>query len=203
MSQVPASAPPAPHAAAPIREARWIPSIIVLVVMVAVIVGGYPIAEAVRPPGPVVEAGRIEVGGFTLTPPPGWTVVRQFEELAPGSQAPGVQIGRGQGAALIVAFPNQPDPAALLERYVQEVLAPQAIDAQVSDVFQVQGQLGAGVQQFYLGTFQGVEVPLEGDVTVFAGASGTGLVVDGWSGEGQYGQIQDEVHQMAATAAEA
>jgi hypothetical protein len=169
--------------------------------MSAVLVGGYPISEAVGPEGPVVEQGRIEVGGFTLTAPPGWSVVRQFEEIA-GTPAPGVQIGRGQGAALIAAYPNEPDPATLLQRYVEQVLAPQAVDAQVSDVFQVQGQLGAGVQQVYVGTFQGVEVPLEGDVTVFAGGSGTGLVIDGWSGEGQYGQFQNEVHQMAATATE-
>jgi hypothetical protein len=203
MSQVPASPPPAPHAAALARrEARWTPPIIVIVVMAAVILGGYPISEAVGPEGPEVSAGRIQVGGFTLTPPPEWTVVSQFEELAPGTAAPGVQIGRGQGAALIVAFPNEPDPATLLQRYVDQVLAPQAVDARVSEVFQVQGQLGTGVQLFYVGTFQGAEVPLEGDVTVFAGASGNGLVVDGWSGEGQYAPFQDEVHQMAATATE-
>jgi hypothetical protein len=203
MSAVPSSAPPAPHAVAPARrESRWIPPIIVLVVMAVIILGGYPISEAVGPEGPVIEGGRIEVGGFTITPPEGWQVVNQFEELTPGTPSPGVQLGRGQGAALIVAFPNQPDPAALLQRYVGEFLAPQAVDAQVSDIFQVQGSLGQGVQQAYVGLFQGVEFPLEGDVTVFAGSSGTGLLVDGWSGEGQYGQIQDDVHQMAATATE-
>jgi hypothetical protein len=65
-----------------------------------------------------------------------------------------------------------------------------------------QGQLGSGVQQAYIGTFQGVSFPLEGDVTVFVGGSGTGLVIDGWSGEGQYVQFQNEVHEMAATAVE-
>jgi hypothetical protein len=203
MSAVPSSAPPAPHAVAPARrEYRWIPPILVLVVMAAIIIGGYPISEAVGPGGPVIEGGRIEVGGFTLTPPEGWQVIEQFEELTPGTPSPGVHLGRGQGSALIVAFPNQPDPAALLERYVGEVLAPQAVDAQVSDVFQVKGDLGRGVQQAYVGLFQGVEFPLEGDVTVFAGSSGTGLVFDGWSGEGQYSQFQDDVHQMAATAKE-
>ena len=201
MSRVPASALPPPRAVAPARrEARWLPPIVVVLVMIAVIVGGYPISEAVGPEGPAVEQGRIRVGAFVLIPPPRWTLVRQFEQLSPDIPAPGVQIGRGQGAALIVAFPDEPDPATLLQRYVQEVLAPQAIDAQVSDVFELQGQLGTGVQLFYLGTFQGVEVPLEGDVTVFAGASGAGLVVDGWSGEGQYGQFQNEVHEMAAEA---
>jgi hypothetical protein len=171
-------------------------------VMAAIIIGGYPISEAVGPEGPVIEGSQVQVGGFTITPPQGWQVVEQFEELTPGTAAPGVQLGRGQAAALIVAFPNQPDPAALLRRYVEEVLAPQAVDAQVSDVSQVQGSLGQGVQQAYIGLFQGVEFPLEGDVTVFAGGSGTGLVVDGWSGEGQYSQFQDDVHQMAATATE-
>jgi hypothetical protein len=170
--------------------------------MAAIIIGGYPISEAVGPQGPVIEGGRIEVGGFAIMPPEGWQVVEQFEELIAGTPSPGVHLGRGQGAALIVAFPNQPDPEALLQRYVGEILAPQAVDAQVSDVFQVQGNLGQGVQQAYIGQFQGVEFPLEGDVTVFAGGSGTGLVFDGWSGEGQYGQIQDDVHQMAATATE-
>jgi hypothetical protein len=204
MSAVPSSAPPPSRAAAPARrEARWIPPILVVVVMAVIIVAGYPLAEAVGAQGPVVEGGRIEVGGFSITPPDGWSLVREFEELAPGTDTPGVQIGRGQGSALIVAFPNEPDPAALLQLYVSEVLAPQAVDAQVSDVFQVQGRLGPGVQQAYIGTFQGVSFPLEGDVTVFTGSSGTGLVIDGWSGEGQYGQFQNEVHEMAATATEA
>ena len=178
------------------------PPILVLVAMAAIIVGGYPLAEAVGTPGPAIGGGRVEVGGFAITPPEGWGVVRQFEELAPGTGAPGVQLGRGQGAALIVAYPNESDPATLLERYVNEVLAPQAVDARVSDVVQVQGQLGQGVQQAYIGTFQGAEFPLEGDVTVFVGGTGTGLVIDGWSGEGQYSRFRGDVHQMAATATE-
>ncbi|HJV05663.1 MAG TPA: hypothetical protein VJ868_10420 [Actinomycetota bacterium] len=50
MSRVPASALPPPRAVAPARrEARWLPPIVVVLVMIAVIVGGYPISEAVGP----------------------------------------------------------------------------------------------------------------------------------------------------------
>lgn len=202
MSAVSPGAPPPPHAVAPARrEARWFPPILVLVVMAVIILGGYVVAAAVGPErGLSVSGGQIQIGGFTVAVPDGWVVEREIEQFAEG--APAVQLARGQARALIVAFPNQPDPAALLEIYVSQILAPEAVDARVSDVFQVQGQLGPGVQQAYIGTFQGVSFPLEGDVTVFAGASGSGLVVDGWSAEGQYGTVQNEVHEMAATAGE-
>lgn len=182
--------PPPPH------ERKWIPVILLTVIILFVVFGGFFVAAGVEPPTAQRSIGPVVVGGVRFTPSPGWEVARRI----PGA-TPAIQLSRGSGNLLVVVFQAESDPAVVLDRYVEEVLTPEALNLRVSPTAETVPlpSAGTGVRRFYVGTFQDNPAPLEGDVTAMALPNGKGVAVDGWAQEGTYQQFADDVHRMVET----
>jgi hypothetical protein len=172
--------------------------IVLTMVILFVVFGGFFVAAAIDVPGRRAEAGPpVTVSGVRFGPRPGWVVARRL----PG-ETPAVQLTKGSGNLLAVVFPGEADASVALERYRDEILAPESLNLEMSsDVEPVPHPPSAGsaLRAFYVGTFQDNPSPLEGDVTAFALPSG-GVVFDGWAQEGTYQQFADDVHGMASGA---
>lgn len=186
--------PPPP----PPRERRWIPPIVLFLVILFVAFGGYFVAAGVGlEEGSGTTPASVPVGGIRFAPEPGWVLVRDVSGTTPG-----VQLTRGSGNLLVLVLPDETDPAGALEAYVEGVLRPEAMELQLAEeVEEVPMPDGiVALRRFYVGTFEDNPGPLEGDVTVFVLPGGPAVVFDGWAGEGSYREFAPEVHAMARTA---
>jgi hypothetical protein len=193
-----------PGAARPGR--RWLPTLIVLAVIAATVLGGFVVAGAL----PATEARPIVVGGtVTVRALPGWTLVRRERTTLPeptGGAVPAAftQLTRGSGALDTVALPGlgvDLDTLAIL--YRDQVLAGQLERLSVSSTLRrVTLRNGLLGERFsYIGTEPGSGAAIEGTVTVVVNRStGDGAVFDGWGPEGQLRLIADELDQMVETA---
>jgi hypothetical protein len=164
--------------------------------MVFVVFGGFVIAALIGAPEARAQA-PVTIDGARFAPLSGWEVARTIRGATPA-----VQLSKGAGNLLVVVFPGEADPATMLDRYVAEVLQPEAIRLQLSEEVE-QEPLGSGItalRRFYAGSFQNNPAPLEGDLTAFAIPSGPGVVFDGWAQQGAYQQFAGEVRTMAGTA---
>ena len=190
--------PPSPAAAGRPREAKWFPPIIVLVVLVFVVFGGFLFAGDPGAAGQELTEGEpgqpVPVApGVTLFPPAGWAVQEHFQD------PPGVRLIAGAGNLLVLVRGGGGDPRALLDEYVTQILEPEASQLSVSEVQSVALPSGSALRIAYVGVFQGVEAPLEGEVTVLV-ATRNAVAFDGWAPEGQYPAIRGDVRTMIQTA---
>jgi hypothetical protein len=186
--------PPPPP---PGRERKWIPVIVLFVVMLFVVFGGYFVAVGAGLREVAGQQGtEVTVSGVRFRRAPGWVVVRRL-----GGSTPSVQLTRGTGNLLVVAAPDLADAEGVLTLYIAEVLLPEAEELQLSEEIR-EVRLPGGItalRRFYVGTFRDDPVPLEGDLTAFVLPGGPAVVFDGWSNEGSYGEFAPEVEAMAAS----
>jgi hypothetical protein len=173
---------------------------VALVVLAFVVFGGFLFAGDPGAAGQELTDGGepgepIPVApGVTLFPPAGWTVQEQFQD------PPGVRLIAGAGNLLALVRGGGGDPQALLDEYVTQILEPEASQLSVSEIQSVPLPSGLPALRIaYLGVFEGVEAPLEGEVTVVV-ASGNSVAFDGWAPEGQYPAIREDVRTMVETA---
>jgi hypothetical protein len=194
-------APLPPPAPAPRqKEAKWIPPIAVLAVLAFVVFGGFlfaggPGAAGEEPTDGGEPGGPVHVAaGVTLFPPSGWSVQERFQD------PPGVRLVAGAGNMLVLVKGGGGEPRALLDDYVTQILEPDSSQLSVSEAWPVSlpSEFPA-LRLAYLGVFEGVEAPLEGEVTVVV-ASGTAVAFDGWAPEGQYIAVRGDVRTMVETA---
>jgi hypothetical protein len=71
----------------------------------------------------------------------------------------------------------------------------------VGDIEPVALPAGPAAVASYVGLFEGVATPIEGEVIGIISASGTAVVLDGWASQGTYGPVHDQVAAMAASVA--
>jgi hypothetical protein len=177
--------------------AKWPPLLVLLAVMGFVTFGGFLFSGA--PADPVfsedVEVGTaVEVSrGVTIQPAEGWQVTDQVDD------PPGI-ILEGGGGLLLVGVPGgSGSPEELVDYYVSGYLEPQASQLSKGTVEPLTIPAGTGAAVSYLGVFEGVEIPIEGEVIGIVGPSGTAVVLDGWSQQGTYGAVRDQVRAMAGS----
>jgi hypothetical protein len=183
---------------------RWLPTVIVALVMSFTVLGGFVVAGAL--PEPAVQA--VPLGGVvTVHPLPGWEVVLRERISIPS--ASGVlsgefaQLTRGNGALDLVAVPGVGGTALeLADLYAGEVLSRQLERLSVSDrVEQILLRNGLQAVRFgYIGSEPQSGSPIEGSVTVIVSTSGNGLVFDGWAFQGQLELIVEELAAMIDNA---
>jgi len=192
--------PDAPERAPrPVR--RWLPMVLVALVMSVTVLGGFVVAETLPAPEvrPVALAGVV-----TIRPLPGWEVVRREEATLPlpsGGVVSGAfaQLTRGNGALDVLALRGVGgDALALAELYGAEVLASQLERLAVSEpVERVTLRNGREAVRFaYIGSEPRSGGAIEGSVTVVLGPSGNGAVFDGWAFQGQLELIGEELIAM-------
>jgi hypothetical protein len=185
--------PPPPLPAPPLRERRWLPTILVALVIVSVVAGGYVVADAL---GESTRGSTTVSASVTVTPLPGWELAERFGD------PPGARFTRGSASLDVASIPFAGSDLDLLTSYVQEVLEPDAQQLQVSEtVEQVTFDDGlVGSRIAYVGTFGDVQAPIEGEVTAVVSPSGVGVVFDGWAPSGQLQFASSDIRTMVRTA---
>lgn len=161
------------------------------------VVAGEPSAATQEVTGGPEEPGQpIQLApGIGITVPAGWSVEQ------PGGQPPALRLSNGIGQMYVAVSPVSGEPLDQLEAYLDEVLRPQASQISTSTAQPIELPSGNPAAYFaYVGTFEGVNVPLEGEVAAVVAPSGTALVVDGWAPEGQFVSVQDDVHSTVLSA---
>lgn len=143
------------------------------------------------------EPGRpIELGpDVTIHVPPGWSAERVL------GQPPSLRLSNGIGQVYAAVSPVAGDPGQQLQAYLDEVLRPQATQISTSPAKAIGLPSGDPASSFaYLGSFEGVSAPLEGEVVAVVAPSGVSLIVDGWAPEGQFVSVQQDVRSIVADA---
>lgn len=142
-------------------------------------------------PGPPVTVSE----GVVIRPAAGWSVADQITD------PPFVRLVSGTGNMVVLVSLVASGPEEQVQTYVDQVLEPQATQLSVSPIQPISipsGNTAALVS--YVGTFQGVSAPLEGEVVAIVGPSGTAVWFDGWAPEGQFVAARDDVRGMVAGA---
>lgn len=179
--------------------AKWIPTIVVFLVIVFVVLGGYVIAGEPQE----IDVGQESAPGepvqvtesVTVTPPAGWAVTQRYAD------PPGVRLTGGSGNLLVVVPAIEVTPEELLEAYVDEILEPEATQLSVSTKRkELTLPYGEAVRTSYVGQFEGVASTIEGELTATVSSGGTPVMFDGWSSQGQYVAVRQEVRGAVAGA---
>lgn len=172
---------------------RWIPSLAVTAVILAVVVGGYVVAGAMSvPSGPPVEAGGVRI--FPLS---GW---QSREGKAAG--LPAARLTRGNANLDVLSTQATSGAEVVLARYVRNVLEPASdrlsLSNSIEDVTLDSGTPGLRVS--YVGSFGDRNVQVEGEVTAVVSPGGTAAIFDAWGPEGLFGYVRGDTREMVATA---
>jgi hypothetical protein len=196
------TAPPPPHLPPPTpRESKWLPAIAVLAVILFVTFGGFllagdPSAAERRITGSEGTPGEpVSVGPVTVRLLPGWSVAQEIRD------PPQLRLTNG-AAQLYVAIPPLPGAQeGHVLAYVDEVLRPQASQLSVSPVqpIALPNDIPAAMAA-YVGQFNDVQTPLEGEVVAQISPAGTAVLFDGWAPEGQFVGVREDVRTMIGTA---
>ncbi|MGH2711606.1 MAG: hypothetical protein ACRDH9_10440 [Actinomycetota bacterium] len=193
-----AQAAPASPAPAPENHARWLPLLGLMAVITFVTLGGFLFsgsgAETTFAPEAVEVGNPVPVaGGVTIHLAAGW------EQSSSSEDPVGILLSNGTGWLLAGVPAGTGTAEELLEFYVRNYFEPHSSQLSVGSVEAFPTEAGDGVAASYVGVFDGVAVPIEGQVIAFVGPSGTGVVLDGWAAQGSYGSVRDQVETMATT----
>ncbi len=170
-------------------ERRWLPVIVLALVLAFVVFGGFVTAGVLsKPAGPPVTVAAV-VRVFPLS---GWELAGRFGD------PPGARLTRGSGNLDFTAIPFGGAAVDLVREYVDRVLEPSAdrlsVSREVEPVL-----LGSGlpsVRIAYIGVFGKSESAIEGEVTAVVSPSGVGVVFDGWAPEGLLRYVVGDVRSM-------
>lgn len=163
-------------------------TIVVLLIMVGIVGGGYVAQNAVAsgPPRPVEISD-----GVTVTPPVEWEFAHRTEDGRT------VLLSKGSASLAITVEPRT-DAVAALTRLRDDWTTNYVTATDIEPLTNV--RQGETVYRFaYSGVFAELAAPVEGEVTGAAGTSVT-VVFDGWAGFGEYRSVGDEIETMIRDA---
>ena len=187
--------PRRPDEAAPLAPARrWVAPLIVLLVIVAVVAGGYVVYAALsEPAGPPVGVD----GVVSVQPLSGWEVAGQGE--IDGHVY--TRLSRGSGTLDVVAWGPATGEASLATDY-RGALESQLSQLQVSDelVPVVLRDGTPGLRFRYVGVVADTGATVEGVVTSVLTPDGQGVVFDGWAPEGMLSFVDGDIETMVDRA---
>lgn len=180
---------PVPLPAPPLDHRRWVPVLVLAVVIAGVVTGGYVTSDALGDTGDETVTISASV---RVTALPGWELAERFGD------PPGIRLTSGSTSLDVATIPFTGTDVDLLASYVDEVLAPDAEQFQVSEeVEAVRLASGlTGTRIAYVGLFGDVQAPIEGEVTAVVSPSGVGVIFDGWAPAGQLQFEIDEIDTM-------
>jgi hypothetical protein len=194
MSDPPVRPDLAPEIARPHR--RWLPSLLVLGVILFLTLGGWALAAALaKPAGPPVGFPGIA----TEQPLSGW----QDAGKSIVAGAPLQRLTRGgANLDLLVVSPFYGDEQSLAKDYVTTVLHARLTQLSVSDRLTpvVLDNGMNGLRFAYVGVAQDTGTSIEGEVTVVVTPAAHGVVFDAWAGEGLLSFAQGDTRAMIVKA---
>jgi len=184
---------------------RWLPTMLVALVISVTVLGGFVVAETL----PAPDVAPIALGGvLTIRPLPGWEVARREAASIPLSSGAVIsgefaQLTRGNSALDLLALPRVGGTALeLADVYTTGVLARQlerlSISGQVERLTLPNGL--EAVRFGYIGSQPQTGAAIEGSVTAVVAPSGNGAVFDGWAFQGQLQLISGELLAMIERA---
>jgi hypothetical protein len=180
---------------------RWVPTVLVALVISVTVLGGFVVADTL----PAPDVPPIALGGvLTIRPLPGWEVVHREPAPIPfpsGAVISGefAQLTRGNGALDLLALPRVGGTALeLADVYATEVLARQLERLSISGLEErITLPNGLEAVRFgYIGSQPQTGAAIEGSVTAVVAPSGNGAVFDGWAFQGQLQLISGELVAM-------
>jgi hypothetical protein len=188
-----ASVQPVPLPAPPLRQRRWVPVLVVAVLLVGIVSGGYVTADAL---GGVGGETVVVSPSVTVTALPGWELAERFEGPT------GIRLTKGGASLDVASLPFTGSSEGLVAAYVENILQPGAEQFRVSETVEgvvlESGQVGARIT--YVGLFGDVQAPIEGEVTAVVTPDGLGVIFDGWAPSGQLQFAIDDIHTMIRRA---
>jgi hypothetical protein len=196
----PATPPAPPPPADTYKERKWIPVLVLFVVTSFMTLGGYFVAASMED---VQEQSTVNIAGtLVVHPPDGWEVAENLTQPVTG-----VRMANGSGYADIFAGSFGGDSAGLYQEYMNILSESASVDREAQQfryTLQPEPFVGPsgieGVRGFYIGSFDGLSAPIEGEVFAFVSARGDGIIFDGWASENQYPAVADDVREMVSTA---
>ena len=187
----PVDEPPRPDLASTLPDRpRWLPTVVVFLVMVGTVLGGFVVAAALSgPPPPPVEVG----GVVRVQPLSGW----EAASTTRSGELPFSRLTRGSGTLDVMTVPGfVGDAESLAERYATDVLTRQLTGLSISKRPRPVLVAGRPGERFdYVGV-NDAGAPIEGEVTVLVTVGGDGVVFDGWAGEGLLSFVEGDIHTM-------
>jgi hypothetical protein len=200
VAQPPSPPPPAPPPPPGPRESKWLSTIGVLAVTLFVAFGGYAVAGEPSAAGDDITGNQgepgepIPLGPITIRPAPGWGVAEQIPD------PPQLLLTNGTAQLYASVQGEAASAEALLDAYIQ-AMSEDALQLSASPARGVElPSEQPGVLSSYVGTFEGVASPLEGEVLALISPSGTPVLFDGWAPEGLWVGARDEVRTMISSA---
>ena len=142
---------------------------------------------------PVSASGAVDIGqGARITPVAGWAASAH-------DSGNGIRLEKGIVAVDLFVETFGSSAQELAEGYRDQVLAVDTTQFTATEVEVVATGNGTSGARFrYQGVFTGVDVAVEGEVTVLF-ANGVGVVADAWTRLGDLDAALGEVHAMVAT----
>ena len=179
---------PAPQAdATPPKPRKWLPTIGVAVIILAMVGGGRVAVGATEEPARVIQL----TGDVSYTTVSGWVPIRGLN--------PGLRIGKGDGIFDARPVPLSGDAAEVWRKYAR-VLSRGAQLFRTSEQLRIVSIAGVqAVQGEYVAGFEDLPFPIEGQITTLVSPSGTAVAFDAWAPPGRFASIAGEVTTMVAS----
>lgn len=165
--------------------------------ILAVVLGGYVVAEALSEP---VGRSVVVAGIVSVRPLSGWVSADGGSSVGVG---PSVLLTRGSANLLVSVRETRGErPGTLAGRYVDELLSERLSQLSVSSRLEtVRLRSGVpGVRFAYIGVVGDTGTSVEGEVTVVVTASGQGIAFDAWAPAGLLPFVLSDVRAMVAEA---
>lgn len=169
------------------------PTVIVAIIIAALFYGTQILNEALPAAAsevPVSASGTVAIGeGAVMTPLEGWTANGH-------DSGDGIRLEKGIVAVDLFAETFGSDASDLAEGYRDEVLAADTTQFTATPIETFTSSNGTPGARFrYQGVFTGIDVAIEGEVTVLFD-DGLGVVADGWTRQGALDEDLGEIHEM-------
>lgn len=195
----PVVTPPPVQAAPPALRGSFLdptslrPTVIVAIIIAALFYGTQILNEALPAAAsevPVSAGGSVEIGqGATIAPVAGWVASAH-------DGGDGIRLEKGIVAVDLFAETFGSSAVGLAQGYRDEVLKADTTQFTATTIETFTSRNGTSGATFrYQGVFTGIDVPIEGEVTVLYDG-GVGVVADAWTRQGDLDDALREIHDM-------
>jgi len=167
--------------------------VIVAIIIAALFYGTQILNEALPAAAsdvPISASGTVSIGeGAVITPLDGWTASAH-------DSGNGVRLDKGIVAVDLFAEPVGSDARDLATQYRDQVLKDGTTQFTATPIETFTSSNGTPGARFrYQGVFTGIDVAIEGEVTVLFD-DGLGVVADAWTRQGDLDNALAEIHDM-------
>lgn len=169
------------------------PTVIVAIIIAALFYGTQILNEALPAAAsdvPISASGTVAIGdGAVITPVSGWSASAH-------DSGEGVRLDKGIVSVDLFAETFGNDARDLAAGYRDEVLKADTTQFTATPIETFTSSNGTPGARFrYQGVFTGIDVAIEGEVTVLFDA-GLGVVADAWTRQGDLDDALGEIHRM-------